>query len=168
MDMMTDKDIKFTKLYEENSERLWRYITAFEYDIDFAKDVFSETISTAYFYFDKLKEDKAFLSWIFTIARRYRIKVRKSEQKRYSQRDVDFDDLAGISATPIDKMGINELFEALDQIPEKQKEAILLSGMYGLSRKEIADIQNTSVFNVKNRIARGRAKVKQILGEDDE
>jgi RNA polymerase sigma-70 factor (ECF subfamily) len=158
----------FLELMDRYSERLWRYIVSIEYNSDYAKDIYSETVFAAYTYFETLHKPEAFLSWIITIARRYRIKNLNRKKNDRIERDVDYDTIAGIEATPEEKMEYSELFGALDQLPEKQKEAILLTAVYGFSRIETAEIQQTSQFNVKNRIARGRKKLKEILGGEYE
>lgn len=65
-----NKQDRFWELYEPCSENLWKFVISFINNKFDAKDIISDTILLAYDSFDKLKQDKAFLSYLFTIARR--------------------------------------------------------------------------------------------------
>lgn len=64
------------------------------------------------------------------------------------------------------KVQLKELYNALDQLPLKQKEAIVLFEISGLSLAEIQQIQGDSLSAVKSRIARARESLKKILEEE--
>ena len=57
---------------------------------------------------------------------------------------------------------------ALDTLPVKMKEAILLFDVADLSLKEIRTIQGGTLSGVKTRLRRGRAMLRSILGMDTE
>lgn len=61
---------------------------------------------------------------------------------------------------------VQELYDALSQLPLKSKEAIILCEINGLSHKEIQEIQGGSLSGVKSRIARGKKQLLQILRND--
>ena len=58
-----------------------------------------------------------------------------------------------------------ELFEAVMKLPEKQRSVIHLFYYEDYSIKEIADILKLSESNVKTRLTRGRAMLKEHLKE---
>lgn len=60
------------------------------------------------------------------------------------------------------------LLAALDQLPEEQRQAVLLSDVQGLAYLEIADVMHTSIGTVKSRLNRGRARLRQLLLESGE
>lgn len=60
------------------------------------------------------------------------------------------------------------LLTALQQLPEEQRQTILLSDVHGLAYREIADTMNTSVGTVKSRLNRARARMRQLLLETGE
>ena len=55
------------------------------------------------------------------------------------------------------------LEQALLQLPEDQRLAIVLSDVQGYGYDEIADIMNTAVGTVKSRISRGRSRLREYL-----
>jgi len=63
-------------------------------------------------------------------------------------------------------LDIQFLLKAMDSLPTKQKEAILLFEVSGFSMKEISKIQESSLSATKTRISRGRKQLKELLTED--
>jgi RNA polymerase sigma factor (sigma-70 family) len=55
------------------------------------------------------------------------------------------------------------LQEALNMLPDEQRTAIVLCDVEGLDYNEIAAVMRTSLGTVKSRIARGRARVRDLL-----
>lgn len=51
----------------------------------------------------------------------------------------------------------------IQRLPEKYREAVILSEIKGLTQKEVALVQGTSLSGVKSRVQRGRAKLKEML-----
>jgi len=158
----------FLDLLAKNAEKLWRFILSFENDKDIAKDIYSETIAVAWVNFSKLREHDAFLSFIFTVARRIRLYQKQRYEKIYIDCDIDFSELIAAKINTDDKLLVDDLYKALNKLPDKQKEAIILFHIYGFSRKETAKIQGTSEYNVKVRLSRGKKLLKQILGADND
>ncbi len=55
------------------------------------------------------------------------------------------------------------LFEVINQLPENQKTAFILSKLDGLSNPEIADIMKVSVSSVESLIFRAKTNLKEKL-----
>lgn len=55
---------------------------------------------------------------------------------------------------------------ALAQLPEEQREAVALVLVEGLSYAEAADVLGVPVGTVTSRLARGRAALQRLLGEE--
>jgi RNA polymerase sigma-70 factor (ECF subfamily) len=60
-------------------------------------------------------------------------------------------------------MDIHFLYLALQQLPEEQRECIILFEISGFSIKEIAQTQQAGESAVKQRLKRGREKLIEIL-----
>lgn len=51
----------------------------------------------------------------------------------------------------------------IEQLPERYREAILLTDLQGLTQKEMADKLGLSLSGAKSRVQRGREKLKEML-----
>lgn len=157
---------EFIELYKEAHEPLARFCMVKSYGVMDSKDLLSETVLAAMEGFDKLRNKKAFLSYLFTIAsnkvnaalRRRKFSGPYEEEKAFAQVDTN-----GASDASFD---ISILYEALNELPEPQKEAVILFEISGFSIKEIMEIQNSGESAVKQRIRRGREKLALLFSED--
>jgi RNA polymerase sigma-70 factor (ECF subfamily) len=61
---------------------------------------------------------------------------------------------------------IHLLYEAMEQLGEKERECLVLFEISGFSVREVAEIQNDSETAVKSRLSRGRQKLKAILEDE--
>ena len=60
---------------------------------------------------------------------------------------------------------LSDLQRALLQLPQAQREALILVGAGGFAYEEAAAICNCAVGTIKSRVARGRAALETILSE---
>ena len=69
--------------------------------------------------------------------------------------------------TPLDllsrKEGLSVLAEAVRELPEKQRTAVLLRHMEGMSYAEIAEVMSISVSAVESLLVRGRKSLRVLL-----
>ncbi len=63
---------------------------------------------------------------------------------------------------------INALYEALDKLPPKHREMIVLRDIEGFSYEEISDITRLNLGTVKSKISRARLRLKELLLENKE
>ncbi len=170
---MMDKQEIFLELYEECRESLVRFAKSMTRNTEEAKDLVQETTLAAYERFETLKNHKAFLSFLFTIASR--IYKRQLWRRRlffnYSS-DKDEEDILGNLVAPCenpeDRYDIEMLNNALKCLPDKQREAVILFEIIGLKMEEIAEIQGGSISGVKSRVQRGRKELEDILVNNKE
>jgi RNA polymerase sigma-70 factor (ECF subfamily) len=66
-------------------------------------------------------------------------------------------------SNPENRMAADQLQAALDRLPDKQKAAVLLVLVEGLSHKEAAAVMNCQEATVSWRIFQARKKLKKIL-----
>ncbi|HZK76185.1 MAG TPA: RNA polymerase sigma factor [Candidatus Kapabacteria bacterium] len=166
----SDKQVRFMALLEPCLAKLSRYCHAMTKDADDrssfenGRDLLSDAILLAYENFEKLRAPEAFTSYIFTTARRlyYRSARRKKFWGIFPSGAEEIADERGTS--PEVKLDLEALDRALAKLPEKQREAVVLFEISGLSLVEIREIQGGSLSGVKSRIVRGREKLAVLLG----
>ena len=113
------------------------------------------------------------LPWIYSIAHRTFIDETR-KQKRAVVRVADDDvpevsaDLSGVAAEhrddPVDPELTRAALDALAQLPEQQREAVVLTKLDGKTVAEAAEIAGTSVGAMKVRAHRGYEALRKLLG----
>jgi RNA polymerase sigma-70 factor (ECF subfamily) len=120
-------------------------------------------------------EPKAKLStWLHTIARNIAIdRLRKKSRSEEAFELDDERDEAPLSGRPsrllAKKQEQDGVQQALAELPERQRSAILLCHVQGLTNPEIAMFLETSVEDTESLLARARRRLRQIVeGESPE
>lgn len=159
--MSDTKQDQFLKLYEPVHERFERFCRARVYgNMDYC-DLINESLLVAYDKLEALRSKEAFLSFLIGISVRilsnnHQKKKEESWSEASEKRAQDF-------ATNADDPDVHFLYQGLSHLNEEQRECLILFEISGFSIKEIAVIQNASESAVKQRLKRGRDKLKQIL-----
>ncbi|MDT3739174.1 MAG: RNA polymerase sigma factor [Candidatus Kapabacteria bacterium] len=164
----SEKKTEFLKLYNEVHPNLLRFARAMTKSRDEGRDLASETILIAYERFDKVKSRQAFLSYLFSIATRIH-KRRRWRLRFFGEYDeIKAGQLVAQISSPDVGPDVEILYQALDKLPVKMKETVILFEISGLNLEEICEIQGGSLSGVKSRLVRGRAMLKEILTSDRE
>ncbi len=105
-------------------------------------------------------------SYLFTVSRN--VVFREHERRsREVQTEIDDASLPSSDASVEDHLHYRRMLEvfrdALDSLPEKQRRAILLRRVYGLSHRQIARKMGVSVSSVEKYFAQGIARCQDLL-----
>lgn len=129
-----------------------------------AQDVVAETFVRAVAHRRVLLEAERPEAWLRTVARNIaRRRWRRAAQlKTLLQRSAEPPPVAADSA-----LNRVALLAVLRKLPAAQREAIALHYIADLSVADIAMTQGVTVNAVKSRLSRGRARLAELLGEDN-
>lgn len=149
--------------YEPVHARFERFCKARVYgEMDF-KDLMHDTLVVAYEKFNKVQHADAFLYYLFGIAIRLLSNARKKKRALLTKD-------GNLVANELIVYNLSEqqfehevLYAALAQLPEIQKESLVLYELSGFSVKEIAQIHGCTEDAVKQRLSRGRLALIQLL-----
>jgi RNA polymerase sigma-70 factor (ECF subfamily) len=162
--MDTEHKERFLALLEPVYPRLSRYALAMTRNREEAKDLVSEAVLVALERFDTIRDEAGFAGFLFRIVSRthkrwhYRERMRSPFTEHYSLTVID-------TGTQPDRSAEAAIvIAALDRLPAKTKETILLFDVADLSLEEIRQIQGGSLSGVKSRIRRGHESVRRMLG----
>ncbi len=142
---------------------------------DDALEVVQDSFLKAYKSLDSLQKPEAFAGWLMRIVSNLSLNFRRGRKTRQSLPLDDFFDSSqdrdpqagGDSVDPLRVAAGKELGErlqqALDQLPEKQKSAILLFTIEQMPQKQVAEALECSVESVKWHVFQGRKRLKEML-----
>ncbi|MEA3443184.1 MAG: RNA polymerase sigma factor [Bacteroidota bacterium] len=163
--MKNKKQIRFMSLYKPHHEAFVRFCAARAYGVMEADDLVNETIARVYEKLEALKSDKAFLSYMFSVAGNIiKNEIRKKKIVFFNNEIPGYFNIAN-NDNPEIKLDIEILYKALNILPNEQKEALILFEISGFSIKEITEMQNCSISSVKQRLRRGRQKLAELLND---
>jgi len=126
-----------------------------------AQDAAQEAFLRLHKHLRRFDESRALVPWL------YRITVnvcRDIEARRRRNRTLPLDDAA---AEPCLGVGIDErrvLERALARLPDKERAAIVLRDVEGLSTREVARVLGSSESTVRSQISSARLKIRQFAG----
>lgn len=150
---------EFLRVYQPLHDNLTRFVQSMVWNKEDVKDVISETLLKTFETFEKLRNKEALLSYMFTIATRI---VYKNASKKKIFADVP-NDLVDHTSNVETRTELKELYKAINELPEKSREALVMFEINGLSLNEIQQIQGDTLSAVKSRIARARERLTELL-----
>lgn len=163
--MDEQKQIAFMKAYEPCHKAFLRYCSALSFGKMDLEDLVQEILLSAYKHFDKIKQKDQFLHYLIRAAR-YKAINHSKRSKNYTElKEQHGERLSSQGVEPEILLDIQLMYRALNKLPAKQREAIILFEISGFSMKEIAAIQKSSAGAIKTKISRGRKRLREIMEE---
>lgn len=160
-------DPDFQKLCEEFYTPLYRYILRRVGDPGHAEDIVQETLLDASAKWHTLQRDneKALLKWLYTTARNNFIDHCRREDIR-SRRWCSYEQTLISQPEDSDPFQASEIeediWQVLGQLPERERECILLICQDGYRIEEAAAILHIQPGSVRGYLSRGREKFRKI------
>lgn len=165
--------------YDVLYERYRQPVFAFVYHLlgrgaaaEDAEDIAQEAFTKGFAAIRERGFEGSFKHWIFTIARNRTFDVIRAKRPVGS---LDAEDLhagetedlrAGTADRAEQRAELAWLITTVAELPERQREALLLRELGGLSHREIADELDTTVSATKKLINRGRSSVTEAAAVD--
>lgn len=154
-------------------DQLLNYVYRFVGNRIDAEDIVQETFLRVYKNKHYYKEIAKFSTWVYTIAgnlaktelrRRKRRKVFSVSNFVNDERDFDIPDMNRNPEKEVDGSIKDDFIQkAIEKLPSKFKEVILLRDVQGFAYEEISQILNIPLGTVKSRVNRGRLKLQEDL-----
>jgi RNA polymerase sigma-70 factor (ECF subfamily) len=138
---------------------IYNFIVRMIGDRDEAMDLCQDAFMKAYRELGTLKDLDRFSAWLYRIAHNTCFsRLRKDQGKTF----VELEPEIRASRMPIESRLAVE--KALQELPEEQREVVVLKVFQDLKFEEIAAIQDAPVSTVKSRLYMGFEKLRSILG----
>ncbi len=145
---------------------IYRYTGSREDVQDLAQEIFIKVWRNA----AKFKGKSKFSTWLYRIVANHCINYRRGRRKDH----VSLDELTEKGITPESlrvepdwETGrkVEKVRKAVDELPDRQRMALVLSQFEGRSYKEIAEIMKVSLSSVESLIFRARSSLRQKLAK---
>lgn len=159
-----DRRERFLALLDPAYKQLEQFCFAMERDRERAYDLIGETILRAWESFHRLRDPQAFVSWLFTTASRL-ARRQRWRGRLFGQYDEErAAELHSHTSPPDSSADVAALYDALSRLPHKQREAIVLFELNGLTLAEVLEVQGGTLSALKVRLHRGRKSLAELLG----
>jgi RNA polymerase sigma-70 factor (ECF subfamily) len=152
----------FEELVRSFGPRLHRFLAVRLGDDRDARDALQETLIAAWLGLPRLRHVDRFWPWLAGIAAN---KAADATRRRPSLNGSRPELAAEVVA---DAHGALAVRQALDRLPERWREVLLLRLVLGLSEEETATALGVRLGTVKSRAARARGRLLELLDEGDE
>ena len=141
-------------------------------DAALAEDAVQEAFLTAWRRADTFMPERAKAStWLLTFVHRRAVDVVRREERRRAE-PIDTAGERASTATVDDDVWLRYERErvqaALKQLPDQQREALELAYYGGFSQSELAERLGQPVGTIKSRMFTGLARLRELLGENEE
>ncbi|MEM7342995.1 MAG: RNA polymerase sigma factor SigZ [Chloroflexota bacterium] len=128
-----------------------------------ADDILQDVFYKIHQNIEGLKDKKRFRAWVYQISRNAII-------DHYRRRNVWVELLDTLPAEPLPELSVSQELAAclrpmVDQLPDKYREALILTEFEGLTQKEMAEHLGLSISGAKSRVQRARQALKQMMLE---
>ena len=153
---------RFISQVREQQEPLRRFLLALcGGDAALADDIAQDALVRAYVASGSFLGLSKFSTWLFRIA--YNCYIDHCRKVRPDQTSLDSAVTLPASETSDSSFRYQQLYQALERIPEKEKAAIALFYFEDKSIKEISAILNMPQGTVKYQLSMGRNHLKQYI-----
>ncbi len=144
--------------------RLRRYAAALVGNLADADDLVQDCVEKALANRHALRDVSRLGGWLLSILHNLHVSGLRWRQRRGAEVPVDdlADDLA-LSAEPGDRGEVRDFVRAFAQLSEEHRTVLLLTGLEGLSYREVAEVLEVPIGTVMSRLARARERLRVLL-----
>ena len=128
-----------------------------------ADDLVQDTIVKAWTNIEKFQAGTNMRAWLFTILRNTFYSNRRKAKREVA--DVDGVFTAQLAEKPAHdgRLQLADFKKAFMQLPDEQREALILVGAQGFSYEDAAEMCGCAIGTIKSRANRGRGKLAELL-----
>ena len=163
----------FRCLFEQERERLRRFVVKLVEDADEAENIVQETFTEAYRQIEDFRGESSVSTWLFSIAKHLAYgHLRTSDRHNYLEHEtIEF---LQVNQGPADPQTQKEVelserkeivHDALQELPEHYRRVVQLRDLEEKSTAETADQLDLTEVNVRVRLHRARKALREHLCE---
>ena len=150
------RSAEIERLYREGGDRIWRAILAFSGDPEVASDAVAEAFAQVLRRGEAVEDPER---WVWRAA----FKIASGELKERRKRPVT----ETIGSYEMEEPA-RDLVVALAALSDRQRRAVVLHDAAGYPAKEVARMVGSTEAAVRVYLMRGRRRLRELLGDDDD
>lgn len=163
--MFLNSDMNVTeKVWREYHSKLLAFVEKRVDDCSAADDILQDVFVKIHSQMDSLNEETKLESWLYQITRNTVI-----DYYRTRKPSVELPEWISKPESDPSSQARQELEACLrpmiEQLPEKYRDALILSELEGKTQQEVSNTQNISLSGAKSRVQRGRSLLKGMMTE---
>jgi RNA polymerase sigma-70 factor (ECF subfamily) len=129
-----------------------------------AEDLVQEALARDIGRADSFQAGTNMRAWLFTILHNVHVNQVRSRASRPDE--VPVESVENRLTTPArqeERVEVREMMRALDELPDEQRQVLLLVALEGLKYEEVAEMIGVPIGTVMSRLSRGREAVRAKL-----
>lgn len=155
-------------IYQYYVKDVYRYLYSLSSDHHAAEDLVQETFYRAYLFLEDWKDGRI-KPWLFRVAHNAYVDYQRKASRSIVRDSVFFDQMID-RHTPEDILlqqeAQREIGQMLTDIPEKQRQAVLLVDFHQFTYQEAADIMGITLSHIKITLFRARQRLREMKRKD--
>jgi RNA polymerase sigma factor (sigma-70 family) len=152
----------FAPLYERYYQQLYRYCRSIVHDDLDAQDALQSTFASAFAALRKSQRDAPLRPWLFRIAHNEAVSVIRRRRRTEDLSEALEHCGDSVEQQAGDRARFSLLLRDLRELPERQRSALVMRELSGLSHEEIAIVLGTSVGAAKQTIFEARRSLSEF------
>jgi len=169
-DFLAGSEEAFQTIYDTHIQLLFKYGCHFSADEDFIKDCIQDLFLDLLHYRSKLGKTDNIKAYLLASLKRkiFKKSLQKEKSKITLVADLPFDYslmMNDAEEQAIDEQRVNLLSKALQELSSRQKEAIYLKYVIGLSYEELSQALHLNYQTTRNLIYKSMEKLRTTLKE---
>ena len=161
----SNREERLTRMVEQYQSSLLTMCYAYLHERELAEDAVQETFLKAYRAMDSFRGESSEKTWLTSIAINVCRNVHRSGWFSRMNRSVTPEDLSVAVWDDYDQDAA-DLAAAIQKLPDKLKEVVILYYYQEISMPEIARIVGVTPSMVSRRIKKAHAKLHDVLGKE--
>jgi RNA polymerase sigma-70 factor (ECF subfamily) len=133
-----------------------------------ADDLVQETLVKAWTNIDSFQKGTNMRAWLFTILRNTFYSLRRKRKREVEDADGTMSESLATKPDHDGRLNLRDFKVAFDQLPDTQREALVLIGAQGLAYEEAAEVCGVAVGTIKSRVGRARARLAELMDLSEE
>ena len=149
--------------------RLRRYAAALVGNLADADDLVQDCVEKALANRHAVRDPSRLGGWLLSILHNLHVSGVRWKRRRGHELPVeDFADDVALSAPASDRGAVRDFVRAFAQLSEEHRRILLLTGLEGLSYREVAEVLEVPIGTVMSRLARARERLRVLMEGGEE